>query len=243
MTKNVGVVNQHDKNKPISVSAYEWCKINTKISGVCLVSNDLSELSLTEEHFVKIIENNDNDECRPDLIISLLYPNKIKEPILSYAKLGCINFHPAPLPEYKGVAPYTKGIIDGVDTWGVSAHYIDEEIDTGDIIKINKFHISNQETSKSLSLKSHKELYKLFTEVVGMFINGIVTRKKQIGGTYFSKKDFELLREVKKDDSATMIERKIRAFWCPPHEGAYCFINGFKVFSIPKCEIHNMERE
>lgn len=223
------------KDKPICRLAYDWCKERYKdIQVVALVAPpEFNCSAITQEKLVERISGINKIDL--DLVVSFLYWKKIKEPLISYPKLGSINFHPAPLPEYKGVAPYTKGIIDGVDQWGVTAHYIDAEIDTGDIIKKHPVDISNKDTSKSLAARSNCQLFQLFVDVMNSFMAGNQPRgtKQEDNGSYFSKKDFEKLREIKKTDSRQLIERKIRAFWCPPHEGAYVIVNGVRIHAYP----------
>lgn len=226
------------KNKPISRLVYQWCKDVGRFSRICLVSeDDLHPSSINERQFIERINRGPHCFWKPDLIVSFLYPKIIKEPILSCATLGCINLHPAPLPEYKGVAPYTRGILNGARNWGVSAHYIDVGIDTGDLIKVKEFEISDQETAVSLATRSHYELFELLKDVMNMFKSGKVPKSPQNGGTYFSMKDFEKIREIKDSDSDEMIERKTRAFWHPPHEGAYMMVKDTKVLAIPRCAL------
>lgn len=225
------------KNNSICREVLDWCDLHNEFEVVDVVSeSDFFGLSQSE-----IIEKI-NHGFEVDLIISFLYPNKIREPLISSPKLGCINFHPAPLPMYKGVAPYVRAIMDGVDEWGVTAHFIDEEIDTGDIIKIDYFKINqNEETSESLSVKSRGLLFKLFIDILNDIKDGVTLPKtKQNGGKYFSMNDFEKLREISIEDSKEIIERKTRAFWCPPFDGAYINMNGVDVITIPKCILRKM---
>ena len=60
-----------------------------------------------------------------DLGISILYWRKLIDEFLTIPKLGVINFHPAPLPDYKGTAGYNLAIMDELDEWAVSSHYMD----------------------------------------------------------------------------------------------------------------------
>ena len=64
----------------------------------------------------------------------------------------------------------------------------------------------------------------------------LIPRIKQGKGRYISKKDLDLLREIKLDDSEQEIDKKIKACFCPPHHGAYIIING-KQYSIVNSEI------
>ena len=56
-----------------------------------------------------------------DLVVSYLYWDKIKEPLISKPKFGCINFHPAILPDWKGTAGYNVAILNKLKKWGATA--------------------------------------------------------------------------------------------------------------------------
>jgi methionyl-tRNA formyltransferase len=155
-----------------------------------------------------------------DLVISYLFPKKIKSPLIKLPKLGCINFHSAPLPKYRGWGVYNVAILNNEKQWGVSAHFVDENFDTGDIIKVNYFDIDpKKETAHSLEKKSQEQLLKLFNEVIGMVANGEklprIPQKQEDGVTY-TKKDTLVHELIRKSDSDDLIDRKIRAFWFPP---------------------------
>tara|TARA_Y100001937_G_scaffold61656_1_gene84430 strand:- start:3131 stop:3901 length:771 start_codon:yes stop_codon:yes gene_type:complete len=181
--------------------------------------------------FSKITEEFNNI----DLIISYGFKNLIKEPLISMPKIGCINFHPAPLPDWRGMGGvFNFALYEQVSEWGVSSHFVDNSFDTGDLIKVNNFKInSNEETVYSLNKKSHKELIKLFYEVMGIVVScedkpQHIPRKKQVGGRYISKSDFNMLRKVNEDDTADVIDRKIKAFFHPPHHGAFIELDNKK---------------
>lgn len=156
-----------------------------------------------------------------DLIISYLYPKKISQPLLNLPKIGCINFHPAPLPDFRGVCGYSFGIFEEVKKWGVSAHFVDKNFDTGDIIEIMKFPIKpNTETAFSLEKKSQVILFELFKKIINLIRKGKkLTRNPQKNGRYFFKKDFEKIRKINFNDSYKIIDKKIRACWFPPIQG------------------------
>ena len=164
-----------------------------------------------------------------DLVISYLYWRKIKEPLISSPRIGCINFHPAPLPDWKGVAGYNIAILNKLSTWGASAHVVDENIDTGSIIKIFRFNFDHRlETASSLEQKTQhiqRELYKSVLTDISEY-NGIKGPLiPNTGGTYITKKEMLKMMKVLPGDD---IDAKIRAFWYPPHHGAYIEINNVK---------------
>lgn len=155
-----------------------------------------------------------------DLVISYLFPKKIKKPLINLAKIGCINFHSAPLPEYRGWGVYNAAILNKEQRWGVSAHFVDENFDTGDIIKVNHFNIDpNKETAFSLEQRSQKFLFKLFDEIISAVIcDEKLPRKRQEqkAGKMYSKQETLKHEIIKINDSSDVIDTKIRAFWYPP---------------------------
>jgi len=169
-----------------------------------------------------------SDPMYADLVISYLYWKKIKEPLISTPKFGCINFHPQILPDWKGVAGYNIAILNKLKEWGASAHYVDEEIDTGKIIRVFKFDFDYRfETAKSLEEKTQKIQCDLYRSVLTDLINGNITEENlipNVGGQYISKKEMLAMMHIdpKKDD----IELKCHAFWFPPYSGATIELQG-----------------
>lgn len=145
-------------------------------------------------------------------------------------KIGCINLHPAPLPDFRGVGGYNFAIYENLSFWGVSAHFVDESFDTGDIIKVRKFDINpEKETAFSLEQKSQYFLLDLFKEVIDTVLEGgTLPRTPQGEGRYIAKQDFEKLQKIEPSDTLAEIEKKIRAFWYPPYKGASIEIQGRK---------------
>ena len=163
-----------------------------------------------------------------DIGLSVLYWRILSDEFLTLPSRGIINFHPAPLPEYKGTAGYNIAILDELTEWAVTAHYIDEGIDTGGIIEVSRFKISKEnETAKSLEYKSQSVLFDLFTRTVNSALNSQILLKTSpnIGGRYVSRKEMELMKEVLPGDN---VSRKIRAFWFPPYDGANIIVNGVR---------------
>ena len=164
-----------------------------------------------------------------DLGISMLFWRKLKDDFISMPKFGTINFHPAPLPDYKGTAGYNLAILDALESWGMTVHYIDEDIDTGDIIEVLTFPICKEtETVKSLEARSQEYLFELFKKTIDKILTAETHRLVTVpntGGVYVSRADMESMKEIKPGDD---IARKIRAFWFPPYDGAYITIDGKK---------------
>lgn len=171
-----------------------------------------------------------------DLVISFLFWKRIKKPLIELGDIGCINFHPAPLPDFRGLGGYNFAIYEGVTSWGVSAHYVEEDFDTGDIIQVDKFDINpDKETAFSLEQRTQAFLLQLFKEVIDEASeSGSLDAKPQGEGRYIKKEEFEESRKVQPEDTVENIKRKIRAFWYPPRGGASIEIEGEEFTLVDK---------
>jgi methionyl-tRNA formyltransferase len=160
-----------------------------------------------------------------DVVISFLYWRLIREPLISLGRIGCLNFHPAPLPDFRGLGGYNIAVLEGLREWGVSCHFVDERFDTGDLVEVERFPIDpGEHTAFSLDLESGERLVGLFERLIERLLAGEeLPREPQGDGRYVSRDEFERLRVVRPGDD---LERKLRAFWYPPHPGAVLEVDG-----------------
>lgn len=165
-------------------------------------------------------------ELSYDLGLSMLYWRKLRDEFLTMPCLGNINFHPAPLPQYKGTAGYNMAIMDELDEWAATAHYIDDDIDTGGILDLFRFSIfARTETAQSLERKTQPFLIELFKKTLHSVLDSgrLLETAPNSGGRYISRVEMEEMKEVKSGDD---VNKKIRAFWFPPYHGANIKIDG-----------------
>lgn len=187
-------------------------------SPVAKVANELGLPLFTYDEALELIKNG---KLNFDLGVSVLYWKKLKDEFLSEPVKGIINFHPAPLPEYKGTGGYNLAILESRTSWAVTAHYIDENIDTGRIIECFSFNIDQEnETAVSLEEKSMIEIEGLAKKITIRAVNedSYLPSIKNEGGRYISRDEMEAMKAVLPGDD---VDRKIRAFWFPPYDGAY----------------------
>ena len=71
---------------------------------------------------------------QPELIVVVSYGQIIPPEILEYPAAGCINVHASLLPRYRGAAPIQRALMEGEKTSGITTMFMDEGLDTGDII-------------------------------------------------------------------------------------------------------------
>jgi len=118
------------------------------------------------EHEIYTIH--DNPKLKPfDLGVSYSYPRKITSPLLTTPARGFVNYHPGPLPKYKGPNQYQDAIRNKEIHWGVTVHLMDEEYDAGDIIKVKYFDYHEPIHSiDEANAITHWFLFELFKETI-----------------------------------------------------------------------------
>ncbi len=163
-----------------------------------------------------------------DAVFSFLFWKRIRQPLIDLGRLGCLNFHPAPLPDMRGLGGYNVAILEDWPEWGVSAHFVDGEFDTGDVVRVDRFPIDRaRETALSLDFRSQRRLLELFRWTADELAAGReLPRAAQGNGRYVTREEFEALRRVRLDDPPDLTARRIRAFWYPPHDGATLELDG-----------------
>ncbi|MBE6154936.1 MAG: methionyl-tRNA formyltransferase [Firmicutes bacterium] len=115
----------------------------------------------------------------PDLIVTCAYGQIVPKEVLNIPRLGCINVHASILPKYRGGAPIHYAVINGEEETGITIMYMDEGMDTGDIIKIEKIKIENNDTVETMHDKLSVLGANLLEKVLPDIINGTNNRIKQ----------------------------------------------------------------
>lgn len=182
-------------------------------------------------------------EINPDIIITCAYGQIIPKTILDIPKLGCINVHASLLPEYRGAAPMQWAILDGKTETGVTLMYMDEGMDTGDMIAKMICEITEDDTIGTLHDKLSLVGKNLLAKELPNIVNGTNSREKQDNekATYTKmiKREDELLNF---EDYGKNIINKIRAF--NPWPLAYFKLNGsdIKVLKakFEPCEVNEV---
>lgn len=170
---------------------------------------------------------------RVDLALSILFDYILKQNFIQLFHAGVINLHPAYLPFNRGQYPNVWSIVEGTPS-GVTLHYIDAGIDTGDIIAQKEVEVEPADTGESLYRKLEKECVALFQETWPLIETGKVTRvpQEKRAGTYHRVQDIDKIDEVKLDSTYTARDliNILRARTFPPYKGAYFIENGKRVY-------------
>lgn len=215
----VGVICRHDDPQPD-----QWYKSVTELAK----ENNLKFFKpedINNPEFVEEISG-----LKPDYIICVQYPKIFKAPLLSVPKLGCINLHFAPLPKYRGCFPIPWAIINGEKEFGITLHYMDVGVDTGDIISQELFEIKETDNGKDLYKRCTEKGVELFNRILPMIKSGDLPRIKQDNSKSL-KYDRELPHKgiIDWNLSSKEVHNFIRALFFPPFDCARTLKNGEKI--------------
>jgi methionyl-tRNA formyltransferase len=133
-------------------------------------------------------------QLQPDVLFNIAFLQLYKPPALAVPRLGCINFHPGPLPRYGGSNGWVWAIIHGESEYGVTFHYMKEKIDTGHIIGLDRFRIEKDETGLSLLIKCYEHGAALFRKTLADILEDAVVPVPQdlsLRSYYYNKVPYE----------------------------------------------------
>jgi len=170
---------------------------------------------------------------KSDIGISVLFGYILRRDLFNSCPAGCINIHPALLPYNRGAFPNVWSIVEGTPA-GVTIHYIDEGVDTGDIISQQEVEVEPTDTGATLYRKLEETAVALFERTWPLIRSGraprIVQPKKN--GTCHRVRDVQSIDEI--DVNRTYKGKElidiIRARTFPPHPGAYIRLSDRKVY-------------
>ncbi len=89
-------------------------------------------------------------QAKPDILVVVAFGQILKKPLLCAAPYGAINLHGSLLPKYRGAAPIQWAIINGEKKTGVSTMFLNEGMDTGDIIYKAEIPINEEDNFATL---------------------------------------------------------------------------------------------
>ena len=139
----------------------------------------LQPKNLKDPNFVEKIK-----KFKPDFLIVVAF-RMLPKVIWSIPNLGTINLHASLLPNYRGAAPINWDIINGEKYTGVTTFFIDDKIDTGDILLQKRIKINKSDNAEDL----HNSLSKIGSLLINDTINGVINNnikstKQELNKTY-----------------------------------------------------------
>lgn len=213
----VAVVTQQDRPKG---RGHKMQFTPVKEAAVELGIDVYQPVKVKDTEFVQVLK-----QINPDVIVVIAFGQILSKEILDIPKYGCINVHASLLPKYRGAAPIQWAVIDGEEVTGVDTMYMEEGLDTGDIIDTKIIKLDKKETGGSLFDKLAMAGGELILETLEKLENGTATRTPQNEelASYAGKITKEL-GNIDFNKSAVEIERLIRGL--NPWPSAYTLLDG-----------------
>ena len=231
-----GVVTQPDK--PVGRAQ----KITAPAIKAALAGTNISILQP-----VRIKDREAIDQIRalgPDVIVVIAYGQILPRAVLEIPRIGCLNLHASLLPRWRGAAPIQAAIAAGDRETGITVMYMDEGLDTGDILLQRKIDISPSETGATLHDKLGEIAPETLLESLRLLAIGCAPRTPQDESlaSYAPKLNREAGR-INWNETAQVIERKIRAY--NPWPSAFTEFAGrnLKIFSATIVDLRGKSGE
>lgn len=160
-------------------------------------------------------------ELNPDLIVVIAFGQILRKEVLDLPKYGCVNVHVSLLPKYRGAAPINWAIINGEEKTGVTTMFMDEGLDTGDIIKTREFSLDDEINAGQLHDIMMEEGADVLSQTVKAIEDGTAERIRQNDdeSTYAPMMDRNL-GHIDFKKSAVSIHNLVRG--TVPWPGAWC---------------------
>lgn len=177
--------------------------------------------NINEDPYVKEITDH-----HPDYIFVVGLSQLIKPEIIHAARIGTIGFHPTPLPKFRGRAALVWQVLLGIRETKCSLFFIDEGMDSGDIVAQEAYVIEDSDYAIDVQEKSNEALHRMIHRVLPQMLDGTVTSDKQNEeeATYLLKRTPEDGR-IDWQEPVEAIQRLIRAV-SKPYPGAFSHYNG-----------------
>ena len=182
-------------------------------------------------------------DLEPDLICVVAYGKILPKELLEIPKLGCINVHASLLPKYRGAAPIQWAVINGDKTTGITTMYMDEGMDTGDMILKKEIEIGENETTGELWNRLSNLGANMLVETIKQIENGTVKREKQTQEFSMAPMLTKQMAQIDwEEQDAIQIKNLVRGL--NPIMGAYSYLKEkklkfWKVENFSEEEIYN----
>jgi len=162
-------------------------------------------------------------ELAPDVIVVMAYGQILPPAVLELPRIACLNLHASLLPRWRGAAPIQATIAAGDRETGVTVMYMDEGLDTGDVLLQRKLEIQPNETGESLHQRISVIAPDALLESLRLLSSGKAPRTPQdrARATYAPKLNREAGR-IDWTQPAEIIERRIRAY--QPWPGTFTIV-------------------
>ncbi len=166
-------------------------------------------------------------QINPDVFVVVAYGKILPKELLELPKYGCVNGHASILPKYRGSAPIQWCIVNGETETGVTTMLMDEGIDTGDILEIEKVAIGENETAEELFDRLCVVSASLMISTLKKLEIGEITPLKQTGEPSYAPMIKKEMAKLDFSKTAQEVHNAVRGFYSWPC--AFFFLDGKRV--------------
>ncbi len=170
----------------------------------------------------------------PNLIVVVAYGKILPKEILEYPKLGSINVHGSLLPKYRGAAPIQWALINGEKVTGITTMYMDEGMDTGDMLLKQEVNIEDSDDYESLYNKLKNVGASLLIKTLDKISNNTAIRIKQQDGATIAPMITKEMSKIDFNKNGVEIFNLVRGL--SPNPGCTIQINENTKFKIYKVQ-------
>ncbi len=163
---------------------------------------------------------------KPDFVVTVAFGQILSGDVLEIPRYGCVNLHGSLLPKYRGASPVEEALLHGDAETGITFIKMDEKLDSGDILLVQRLHIEQGDNALTLRAKLSALGARLLPYLLKDIKDGLIRPIPQnpAKATY--------CRKIRKEDglidlsklSAQEIINRIRAY--TPWPGCYLIQNG-----------------
>lgn len=172
-------------------------------------------------------------DVEPDLVVAAGFDHVVPPDVLAVPDRGCLNVHPGLLPDARGYNPNVWSIVEDLPA-GASIHWMDEGIDTGDLVATREVPVSFADTGKDLYERLEAACYELFVDTWPAIEDGDVAATEQgdADASYHEQADFEDLCALDPDAEYTVRDLldRLRALTFPPFDNAHLEVDGERYY-------------
>lgn len=217
-------------------------EISKNVSGYYPIHNIAEDNQIHYTKFKQINDDNNIEIIRgiePDYIFVVGLSQLVGKKIIDCAKKGVVGFHPTPLPKMRGRAANVWQVLLGVHETKCSMFFIDDGMDSGDILGQEDYIIEDTDYAIDVYNKIEQATYKLTKRVLKQILDGTLVPQKQNEeeATYLLKRTPED-GQINWDEPIENIHRLIRAV-SYPFPGAFGMYDGKHQLIIWRAEIQN----
>lgn len=171
---------------------------------------------------------------KPDFLVVVAYGKILPKEVLQIPRLGAINVHGSLLPKYRGSAPMQWSIINGEEKTGITTMFMDEGMDTGDMLLKEEVKINYEDCLEDIHDRLMMVGAKLLIKTLDKIVDGTLKGEKQPEGATYAPMITRDMTKIDFNKKALEIHNFVRGL--SPFPGTYMELENGKKYKVFKVE-------